>query len=73
MTQCFFVDCKAPATYSVKRLWQIPGRAPFGLLYCCEAHRPGSGPRYHENDNAAAALRQRLEGRTFYEVTPLAS
>lgn len=70
--RCFFVDCKTPATHSVRRLWQIPGKTPFGLLYCCDAHRPGSGPTYHEHDNTVAVRRQRLAGRSFYEVKPIA-
>jgi len=71
MPKCFFVDCRAEATFQVQRLWRIPNKAPFGLLYCCAEHRPGTGPRYTENNNAAAQLRQRLEGRSFYDVRPI--
>ena len=70
MNKCFFVACKAPVTHTVQRLWVIKGQ-PLPLLHCCDQHKPGAGPRYPENAALAAKVRQRVAGRSFYEVTPL--
>ena len=42
---CHFMHCKAPVTHTVQRLWIIPGRSPFALQHCCNAHIPGSFDR----------------------------
>lgn len=43
---CHFLNCHAPVTHSVQRLWQLAGRAPFALQHCCDAHIPGSFDRH---------------------------
>jgi hypothetical protein len=42
MPRCHFIDCDAPVTHSVQRLWRLPNRQPFDLQYCCDQHVPGS-------------------------------
>jgi hypothetical protein len=64
--RCHFATCKAPVTHTVQRLWTIPGRAPFALQYCCDAHIPGSFDR-----DSLFMQRLRAHGRglsPFYRV-----
>jgi hypothetical protein len=68
--RCHFMNCKAPVTHTVQRLWTIPGRAPFAQQYCCDAHIPGS---FDKDSQFMKTLRAHGRGLSpFYRVEKIA-
>lgn len=70
--RCYFVDCTAPVTHTVQRLWKSVKGETYPLQYSCPDHLPGSKLL---KDNR---IRQRFEaaGRgltPFYRVEPCGS